>query len=45
MDTPTPPQEDKLRCNHVIDHVEGCKLCKTYLRSNKTEKYMRLESQ
>ena len=31
--TDTTSQQDDLRCNNVIDHVEKCKLCHTYLRS------------
>lgn len=26
-------QDEKLRCDTVIGHVDNCKLCKVYLRS------------
>jgi hypothetical protein len=31
--SPQAPTSQELRCNVAIDHVEGCRLCKTYLRS------------
>ena len=32
MDTPPQATED-IRCDKIIGHVDNCKLCKSYLRS------------